>query len=37
MRNRVGMVATTWMAPYPNEAYKASVGVYPTLSKIVEL
>ena len=26
IRNRVGMVETTWIAPYPREAYRASVA-----------
>lgn len=24
IKNRVGMVKTTWIAPYPKEAYRAS-------------
>lgn len=27
MRNSVGIVATTWIAPYPREAYRASVAL----------
>ena len=27
IRNRVGIVKTTWTAPYPRDAYKACVGL----------
>lgn len=37
IRNKVGMVKTTWTAPYPRDAYNALFESLSTLSKIVEL
>lgn len=37
IKNNVGIVDTTWIAPYPSDAYKACTSEYPALTKMVEL